>query len=165
MLDEGLILFFSIRGFVDLDLEVGTAKTEVLYLSQNPEQCSLQVNGATLKQVEKFQDLEDVFRNEGKTKNRYTRTGKANAVMRALHYSVVMKRELLKKAKLSIFKTVFVHILTNGHESLVMIERVRSQEQAYGMIFFFRKIERVKLFHKLCRSEIRKSLNIEPLLL
>ena len=37
-----------------------------------------------------------------------TRIGKASAVMRALHYSVVMKRELSIKAKLSIFKTVFV---------------------------------------------------------
>ena len=35
-----------------------------------------------------------------------TRIGKASAVMRALHYSVVMKRELSKKAKLSIFKAV-----------------------------------------------------------
>ena len=37
-----------------------------------------------------------------------TQTGKGSAVMRALHYSVVMKQEMLKKAKLSIFKIVFV---------------------------------------------------------
>ena len=36
--------------------------------------------------------------------------------MQALHYSVVMKRELSKKAKLSIFEAVFVRILTYGHE-------------------------------------------------
>ena len=35
--------------------------------------------------------------------------------MQALHYSVVMKRKLSKKAKLSIFKTVFDPILTYGH--------------------------------------------------
>ena len=34
---------------------ISTAKTEVLHLSKNPDQCLLQVNGATLKQVEKFQ--------------------------------------------------------------------------------------------------------------
>ena len=56
--------------------------------------------------------------------------------MRALHHSVVMKRELSKKAKLSIFKTVFVPILTYGHESLVMTERVQSQVQASEMKFF-----------------------------
>ena len=45
-----------------------------------------------------------------------TRIGKASAVMRALHYSVVMKRELSKKTKLSIFKAVFVPILTYGND-------------------------------------------------
>ena len=55
--------------------------------------------------------------------------------MRALHYSVVMKRELSKAAELSIFKTVFVPILTYGHESGAMTERVRSQVQASEMRF------------------------------
>ena len=89
---------------------------------------------------------------------------RASSVVRALHHSVVMKRELSKKAKLSVFKTVFVPILTCGHESWVMIERVRSQVQASEMRFL-RKIEGVTLLDKVRSSEIRKSLNIEPLLL
>ena len=64
-----------------------------------------------------------------------TRIRKASSVMRALHYSVVMKRELSKKAKLSIFKTVFVPVLIYGHESCVMTERVRSLVQASKVIF------------------------------
>ena len=75
-----------------------------------------------------------------------------------------MKRELSKKAKLSIFKAVFVPILTYGHESWVMTERMRSQVQASEMRFL-RRIEVVTLFNKVRSSEIRKSLNIEPLLL
>ena len=93
-----------------------------------------------------------------------TRIGKASAVMRALHYSVVMKRELSKKAKLSVFKAVFVPILAYGHESWVMTERVRSQVQASEMRFL-RRIERVTQFKTVQSSEIRKSLTIEPLLL
>ena len=84
--------------------------------------------------------------------------------MRALYYSVVMKRELSKKAKLSIFKTVFVPILTYCHDSWVMTERVRSQVQESEMRFL-QRIEGVTLFNKVRSSEIRKSLNIEPLLL
>ena len=42
--------------------------------------------------------------------------------MRALRYSVAIKQELSKKAKLSIFKTVFVLILTGGRESWVMTD-------------------------------------------
>ena len=39
------------------EMKISTAKTEVLHLSRNPDQCVLQVNGATLKQVEKFKYL------------------------------------------------------------------------------------------------------------
>ena len=108
-------------------MKISTAKTEVLHLSRNPDQCVLQVNGATLKQVEKFRYLGVAFTSDGRQDEELdTRIGKASAVMRALHYSVVMKRESSKKAKLSIFKAVFVPILTYGHESWVMTERMRS---------------------------------------
>ena len=118
-----------------------------------------------LKQVEKFKYLGVAFTSDGRQDEELdTRIGKASAVMRALHYSVVMKRELSKKAKLSIFKAVFVPILTYGHESWVMTERMRSQVQASEMRFL-RRIEGVTLFNKVRSSEIRKSLNIEPLLL
>ena len=75
-----------------------------------------------------------------------------------------MKRELSKKAKLSVFKAVFVPILTYGHESWVMTEKMRSQVKASKLRFLLR-IEGVTLFYKVRISEILKSLNIEPLLL
>ena len=55
-------------------------------------------------------------------------------------------------------------VLTYGHESWVMTERSRSQVQASEMRFL-RRIEGVTLFDKVRSSEIRKSRNIEPLLL
>ena len=67
----------------------------------------MQLNGATLKQGEKFKYLGVAFTSEGKQDEELdTRIGKASAVMRALHNSVVIKRELSRKAKLSISKTV-----------------------------------------------------------
>ena len=105
-------------------MKISTAKTEVLHLSRNPDQCVLQVNGATLKQVEKFKYLGVAFTSDGRQDEELdTRIGQASAVMRALHYSVVMKQELSKKAKLSVFKAVFVPILTYGHESWVYNDR------------------------------------------
>ena len=122
------------------------------------------VNRAMLKQVEKFKYLGVAFTSDRRQdKELDTRIGKASAVMRTLHYSVVKKRALSKKAKLSIFRTVFVPILTYGHESLVMMERVQSQVQATKMNFY--KNRRSYTAYKVRRSEIRKSLNIEPLLL
>ena len=145
-------------------MKISTAKTEVLHLSRNPDQCVLQVNGATLKQVEKFKYLGVAFTSDGRQDEELDiRIVKASAVMRALHFSAAIKRELSKKAKLSIFKAVFVPILTYGHESWVMTEKMRSQVQASEMRFL-RKIEGVTLFNKVRSSEIRKSLSIESLL-
>ena len=133
---------------------ISTAKTEVLHLSSNPGQYMMQENGATLKQVEKFTYLGVAFTCDGrKDEELDTRIGEANTVMRALHYSVVTKRELSKKTMLSIFKTIFIPILTYGHESWVMTERVRLQVQASEMRFL-RRIEVVRLFNKMRSSEI-----------
>ena len=54
--------------------------------------------------------------------------------------------------------------MTSGHESGVIPDRVRSQVQASAMRFL-RRIEGVTLFNKVRSSEIRKSVNIEPLVL
>ena len=63
-----------------------------------------------------------------------TRIGKASAVMQALHYSAVTKRDLLKKAKISIFKTVFyLHshvwsgILGNDRKSAITSASVQNE--------------------------------------
>ena len=102
-------------------MKIITFKTEVLRLPRNPNQCVLQVNGATLKQVEKFKYLGVAIASDGMQDEELdARISKASAVMRAF----VMKRELSRREKLSISKTVFVPILTYGHESWVMTERM-----------------------------------------
>ena len=73
-------------------MKISTAKTEVLHLSRNPGQCILQVNGATLKQVEKFKYLKVAFTSDGRQGEELdTRICKSSAVMRSWHFSIVMK--------------------------------------------------------------------------
>ena len=70
-------------------MKISTAKTEVLHLSRNPDQCVIQVNGATLKQLLKFKYLGFTSTSDKKEDEKLdTRIGKASAVMRALPYSV-----------------------------------------------------------------------------
>ena len=71
---------------------------------------------------------------------------------------------IVEKGKALNLQKSFVPILTYGHESWVMTERMRSQVQASEMRFL-RRIEGVTLFNKVRSSETRKSLNIKPLLL
>jgi len=85
----------------------------------------LQVSGNTLQQVEKFNYLGGYLRlTKGGVRRLITRIGKANAVLCELYRYVATKRELSNTAKLSVFKLVFVPILTYGHESWVMAERI-----------------------------------------
>ena len=146
-------------------MKISTSKTEVLHLSRSPVQCSLQVGGVSLKQVKKFKYLGVAFTSDGRQDEKLNvRSGNASEVMQALHHSVVLKRELSRKAKPAVYKLVFVPILTYGHKSLVMTERVRSQIQASEMRFL-RKIKGVMMFDKHRNTAIRESFHIESLLL
>ena len=53
------------------------------------------------------------------------RIGAASAVMQALHQPVVGKKELSQKAKLPIYQSIYVPILTYGHELWVVTEKTR----------------------------------------
>ena len=83
--------------------------------------------------------------------------------MRHFYRSVVPKRELCTKAKLSVFKSVFVLSYHYGHECWVMTERVRSRVQAAEM-GFLQKVRGLFLLDKFKSTDIRQSLNDEPLL-
>ena len=55
----------ALNSFAD-GMKISTSKTEVLQLSRNPDQCVLQVNKETLKQVEKFKYLGVAFTSDGR---------------------------------------------------------------------------------------------------
>ncbi|KAK0132211.1 putative uncharacterized transposon-derived protein F52C9.6 [Merluccius polli] len=92
------------------------------------------------------------------------RIGAASAVMRTLHGSVVVKRELSRKAKLSIYQSIYVPALTYGHELWVVTERTRSQVQAAEMSFL-RRVAGLSLRDRVRSSVIREELGVDPLLL
>ena len=77
-------------------MKISTTKYKILHFSRNPDQCVLLVNRATLKEVEKFKYLGVALTSDGRQDEKLdVRIDEAGAVMRALHYSVVMKREAL----------------------------------------------------------------------
>ena len=80
-----------------------------------------------------------MFKSEEKMEREIDRRiGAASAVMRTLKRSVVVKRELSQKSKLSIYRSVYVPTLATGHEFLVVTERTRSRLQAEALSFLRR---------------------------
>ena len=84
--------------------------------------------------------------------------------MRASHCSVVVRPELSRKTEALNFQNSLCPFLPTlyGHETLVMIKRVRSQVQVSKMRFL-QKIKGVTSLTRCTSLKIRKSL--EPLLL
>ncbi|KAK0155354.1 DNA-directed RNA polymerase II subunit RPB1 [Merluccius polli] len=115
--------------------------------------------------VEEFKYLRVLFTSEGRMEREIDRwIGAASAVMRTLHGSIVVKRELSRKAKLSIYQSIYVPALTYGHELWVMTERTRSRVQAAEMSFL-RRVAGLSLRDRVRSSVIREELGVDPLLL
>ncbi|KAK3521204.1 hypothetical protein QTP70_001064 [Hemibagrus guttatus] len=95
-----------------------------MVLDQKKVACILQVGGEVLPQVEEFKYLGVLFTSEGRMDREIDRRiGAVAAVMRSMYRSVVVKKELSQKAKLSIYQSIYVLTLTYGHELWVMTER------------------------------------------
>ena len=109
-------------------------------------------------QMKEFKYLGVLFASEGTMEREIgRRIGAAGAVLRSLYRTVVTKRELSRKAKLSIYRSIFVPILTYGHEGWVMTERTRSRVQAAEMSFLRRvagvSLTRIRAAAPLLRKE------------
>ncbi|KAK3537288.1 hypothetical protein QTP70_006984 [Hemibagrus guttatus] len=146
-------------------MRVSTSKSEAMVLDRKKVACTLQVGGEVLPQVEEFKYLGVLFTSEGRMDREIDRRiGAAAAVMRSMYRSVVVKKELSRKAKLSIYQSIYAPTLTYGHELWVMTERVRSRIQAAEMSFL-RRVAGRSLRDRVRSSVTWEELGVEPLLL
>ncbi|TWW77544.1 hypothetical protein D4764_12G0009340 [Takifugu flavidus] len=146
-------------------MKISTSKSEAMVLNRKKVECLLWVKEEILPQVEEFKYLRVLFTSEGRMEQEINRRiGAASGVMRTLHRSVVVKRELSQKAKLSLYRSIFIPTLTYGHELWVMTERTRSRVQAAKMSFL-RMVAGLSLSDRVRSSAIQEELGVEPLLL
>ncbi|KAK3558133.1 hypothetical protein QTP86_009867 [Hemibagrus guttatus] len=135
-------------------MRVSTSKSEAMVLDRKKVACTLQVGGEVHPQMEEFKYLGVLFTSEGRMDCEIDRrTGAAAAVMRSMYRSVVVKKELSQKAKLSIYQSIYVPTLTYGHELWV------------AEMSFLRRVVRHSLRDRVRSSVTWEELRVEPLLL
>jgi len=94
-----------------------------------------------------------LFTSEGKMEREMDRRFDAvSSVMWALYRSIVVKRELSRKAKLSIYRSIYVPTLTYCHKLWVVMS-------------FLRRVAGLSLRDRVRSLEIRRELGVEPPLL
>ena len=106
-------------------MRISASKSEAMVLTRKKLDWPLQVEVESLSQVEEFNYLWVLFTCEQEI-DRWL--GAASAMIRALKRSVVVNRELSQKAKLSIYRSIYIPTLTltYGHELWLVTERMRS---------------------------------------
>ncbi|TWW70927.1 hypothetical protein D4764_17G0004100 [Takifugu flavidus] len=105
-------------------MQISTSKSESMVLARKKVECLLRVGEEVLPQVEEFKYLGILFTSEGRMEREIDRRIRAvSAVMRVLNQSVVVKKELSRKAKLSIYRVA----------GLSLRDRVRSSDIQEGL--------------------------------
>ncbi|KAL7832830.1 hypothetical protein SRHO_G00298480 [Serrasalmus rhombeus] len=98
-------------------MRISTSKSETMVLRRKRVESPLWVGDRLLPQVEEFKYLGVLFTSDGTREREIDRwIGAGSAVMRALYRSVVVKKELSHKARLSIYRSIYVPTLTYAHE-------------------------------------------------
>ena len=88
-----------------------------MVLNSEPADCLLQMRNVSLPMVKEFKYLRVLFPREGMMGHEIDRRVEAvGAELHAFQCTVVMKRELSWKAKLSIYRSILVPTLTYGHD-------------------------------------------------
>jgi len=132
--------------------------------SKSPEVSKLHVSGNTLNQVEKFMYLGLVFMSDRKQNRKIDAwITITNSVLHKLYRIIVIRQKLSNTSMLSVFKLVYVPILTYGHESCVMTEIVIFQVQAAD-IGYLPTVHSMTIHNKVRSCKICKVLNVDLLL-
>ena len=119
-------------------MRVSTSKSEAIVLCRKMVDCALRVEEQVTAPSERVHLSRGLAHHEWRIKWFGRWTGglvQQSAVMRVLYQTIVVKRELSRKAKLSIYQSIYVLTLTYGHELWVVTERMRSRIQAAKMSF------------------------------
>ena len=137
-----------------------------MVLNRKKVKCSLWVGDESLLQVEEFKNLGILVKTDGRLEQEMDRwIGALSAVMRALLWFVVVKRELSQKAKPPIYFSIFVPTFTYGHEIWVVTKRTRLRIKAAETRFLRRVAAGLSLRDRMRSSAIWRELGVEPLLL
>ncbi|TWW73379.1 hypothetical protein D4764_15G0007730 [Takifugu flavidus] len=126
-------------------MKISTSKSEAMVLNRKKVECLIWVKEEILPQVEEFKYLRALFMSEGRMEQEIDRRiGAASAVMRTLHWSVVVKRD-------------GEEIAEPNCEALDLLVDLRSYPHLW--------VAGLSLRDRVRSSAIREELGVQPLLL
>nr|CAH7735643.1 unnamed protein product [Callosobruchus chinensis] len=139
------------------NLKVNVTKTKVMTTTKE-KNIQITSEGKVIEQVEAFKYLGIVIQGDGTMEVEIKeRLMKASKLYHTLRRSFICKKEISRKTKITVYKTIFRPVLTFGSESWLLSDRQKSKIQALEMKYL-RGVKGVtrrdKIRNEVIRSEI-----------
>lgn len=145
-------------------MKMNIEKTKVMAVANEPQQMHIQIEGKVIEQVQQFNYLGVIIENTGRQELDITeKIEKSNKLYYAINKTFINKKEVSRKTKMTVYKTIVRPILTYGCESWVMSRRIKARVAASEMKFL-RRVKGVSLRDRIRSKQIREELEIEDIM-
>nr|CAH7736900.1 unnamed protein product [Callosobruchus chinensis] len=145
------------------NLKVNITKTKVMTTTKG-KNIQITSEGKVIEQVEAFKYLGIVIQGDGTMEVEIKeRLMKASKLYHTLRRSFICKKEISRKTKITVYKTIFRPVLTFGSESWLLSDRQKSKIQALEMKYL-RGVKGVTRRDKIRNEVIRSELGVKSVL-
>jgi hypothetical protein len=145
-------------------MKINTKKTKVMMTAKEQETMNIKIGEENIEQVTHFKYLGTTIESNGKQEidinERVQKTIKTYHMMRQ---NFIKKKEISKKTKITIFKTIYRPILTYGSETWVLTRQMKSKIQAIEMKYL-RAVKGITRRDRIRNTEVRKELETKSIL-
>lgn len=143
-------------------LEMNIKKSKTMVIGDSGWRLEVKTKGTVLEQVKSFKYLGAHLNEEGRMEEEIReRIGAAGRFFHATRNTFIGKKEVSTQAKVSVYKTVFLPILTYSSESWTLTTRLKSQIQAMEMRYLRKVIGKTRR-DRVRNATVRRDLGVQP---
>lgn len=126
-------------------MAVNISKSKIMKIGGEKVNFEIKWKDQTLEQVNSYKYLGTIINDDGKLDEEINnRIRKANQVYYNLNNTIIGKREVNKKTKMQIYKTVYLPVLLYGAETWAMMDKHKSRVTASEMKYLRKVVGKTK---------------------
>lgn len=143
-------------------MKINLTKTQVMVISKNDSKINIDIDSKKLEQVDEFKYLGVTIDKKGGCETEIDKRIEGTAKLyHALNNVFINKKEVTKKTKLTIYKTIYQPTLLFGCEAWVLTQKQKSKIQAMEMKYL-RRTKGITRRDRIRNTEIRAELGVAP---
>lgn len=146
------------------NLKINLEKTKIMVVGDKDTQTTVTLEGTAIKQTNSFKYLGVTIQKDGKNDAEINnRVENASKLYYAINTALIWKKEISRKTKLTVYKTIAKPVLTYGCESWTLTNQQKNRIQAVEMKYL-RGIKGVTKRDRIRSEVIRRELEVESVM-